>query len=202
MPRKRHATRGVRRHRRLSAVLAALGAALLGVAAILVGHVAGFYVRSRVVGSALAARERAAIATFRMRADPLAPDFPSGHVGGSAVIPSCPAPSPAAGAPAALLEIPPIGLTAPVLQGDTGSVLAVAVGHVPASSWQAGPGTVVLDAHDVTWFHHLPSLRPGDPISVVDPCETVRYRVVSARVERAGTAVADQPGRLLLVTCF
>lgn len=179
------------RHRGLPAVLAGVGVVLLGIAVGLVIHVVGFYAHSSAVGSSLVAKEKAAIARGR-----------AATTGRAAPTVSCPAPHPAAGRPAALLEVPAIGLDAPVLQGDGSGVLAVAVGHDPASSWQARSGTVVLDAHDVTWFHYLPRLHPGDMISVVDPCDTVRYRVDSARVEPAGTPVANRSGMLVLVTCY
>lgn len=189
-----HAKR--RRYRTVPALLAGVGVVLLGVAAALVIHVVGFYAHSGTVGSSLVANEKAAITPA---STPTSTGARSSQV---ATTVSCPAPHPASGRPAALLEIPAIGLDAPVLQGDGDGVLAVAVGHDPASSWQAGPGTVVLDAHDVTWFHHLPRLHPGDMIRIVDPCDTVRYRVEAARVEPAGTPVVDRPGQLVLVTCY
>jgi sortase A len=190
-------SRGVHAKRRgcqvASALLAVAGLVLVGVAATLVIHVSGFYARSRTVGGALIARERAAIADTIARAS-----WP----GPAATDTLCPAPQRSLQRPEALLKIPAIHLTAPVLQGDSDSVLAVAVGHDPASSWQAGAGTVVLDAHDVTWFHDLPRLHPGDMISIVNPCEAVRYRVLNALVEPAGTRVTNRPGRLVLVTCY
>jgi len=191
MLRGRHARR--RRCRLAPALLGATGLALLGVAAALVIHVAGFYARSRSVGDALIARERVAIAEGTASASSTMP---------GATVAFCPAPQHSSGQPQALLRIPAIGLTAPVLQGDNDSILAIAVGHDPGSSWQGGAGTVVLDAHDVTWFHDLPQLHPGDMISIVNPCETVRYRVLNARVEPAGTPVENRPGRLVLVTCY
>ncbi|MDA8062706.1 MAG: class D sortase [Actinomycetota bacterium] len=193
-------------------MLTVLGVALVGIAAALVIHIVGFYARSAAVGGALVARERAAIAsaappTSRATRPPTSPatdrrTSPVTRAGTDQSIPSCRSTTPPAGRLAALLEIPAIGLVAPVLQGDGEGVLAVAVGHDPASSWQSGPGTVVLDGHDVTWFHRLTSLRAGEVISVVDPCETVDYRVVGGRVDPAGTAVANRPGRLVLVTCY
>jgi len=195
-----------RSYRSVRVLLAAAGVVLLGVAAALVVHIVGFYAHSDAVGGALVAREKAAIAE---RATPgtarravSTPTSTAALRSRAATSLSCPAPHPASGQPAALLEIPAIGLEAPILQGDGDRVLAVAVGHNPVSSWQAGPGSVVFDAHDVTWFHHLPRLRPGETISVVDPCETVRYRVDDARVEPAGTPVANRPRRLVLVTCY
>lgn len=192
------------RRRGAPALLAGAGIILLGIAVALVVHVVGFYAHSNAVGGALLTKEKAAVAEERTATTEHATARTTSGAGRShpVVTVSCPAPHPASGEPAALLEIPAIGLDAPVLQGDSDGVLAVAVGHNPASSWQAGPGTVVLDAHDVTWFHHLPRLRPGETISVIDPCETVRYRVDYARVEPAGTPVGNRPGYLVLVTCY
>lgn len=183
------------RRRGLPVLLGVTGSALLGLAVALVIHVVGFYAHSSAVGSSMVAKEETAIARGRSATT-------TGRRSNVGTSVSCSAPDPAAGRPAALLEISAIGLEAPVLQGDGDGVLSVAVGHDPASSWQAGPGTVVFDAHDVTWFHHLPRLLPGDVISVVDPCDTVRYRVDWARVEPAGTPVVNRPGLLVLVTCY
>src|SRR5580658_7134110 len=45
---------------------------------------------------------------------------------------------------AGLIEIPSLSLTAPVLQGLTDQVLAVAAGHDPESPWPGGAGERVL----------------------------------------------------------
>lgn len=102
-----------------------------------------------------------------------------------------------------LLEIPAIGLVAPVRQGISDAVLTDAVGHLPASIWPGVPGTSVLTAHNVTWFSSLDQLGHGDKISYVSGCRKYTYRVTWHRVVRAGYPVYDTPReRIVLVTCY
>jgi LPXTG-site transpeptidase (sortase) family protein len=105
--------------------------------------------------------------------------------------------------PEGLLEIPALGLVAPVLQGTGSEVLSRAVGHVPASAWPGSEGTTVLAAHDVTWFSRIDRLRAGDQIRYVTPCRTFGYRVTSHRVVQAGYPVYDTAAaRIVLDTCY
>ena len=102
-----------------------------------------------------------------------------------------------------MLEIPVLGLTAPVLQGTGDAVLAEAVGHVPASVWPGQAGTSVLSAHDVTWFSGIGQLRPGDEMRYVMPCRTLTYRVTSHRVVAAGSPVYNTAtARIVLDTRY
>lgn len=111
--------------------------------------------------------------------------------------------SPAAGRVRAVLSVPALGLTAPVMQGVSDDALDAGVGHVSASSWPDRGGTVVLAAHDVTFFTHVDRLRTGDRLVVTAPCRSWVYRVRSGRVVRQGTAIPDSPvPTLVLVTCW
>ena len=105
--------------------------------------------------------------------------------------------------PDALLKAPSIGLDAPVVEGTGDGELAVAVGRVPASAEIGEPGTVVLAAHDVTWFSKLDQLHTGDTLSLVRACSTLIYQVTSQQVVAAGTPIypSGQP-TLVLVTCY
>jgi sortase A len=102
-----------------------------------------------------------------------------------------------------VLKIPKLGLVAPVLQGVDDSQLNVGVGHVPSSSWPGLAGTDVLSAHDVTWFSEIDRLDLGDHITIVTPCHTFGYTVLSHSVVRSGSPVYQtaEP-RLILVTCY
>ena len=81
--------------------------------------------------------------------------------------------------------------------------LDIGVGHVPASSWPGFTGTDVLSAHDVTWFSHIDRLSVGNSISMVTPCHTFDYTVVSHSVVNAGSPIFQSThGRLVLVTCY
>jgi sortase A len=106
-------------------------------------------------------------------------------------------------APSALMKAPTIGLVAPVVDGTDDAQLAVAVGRVPASSALGRGGTVVLAAHDVTWFSQIDQLHPGDTITLVQPCTTYTYRVTDHQVVSAGAPIYQSAqSRLVLVTCY
>jgi sortase A len=185
MLRERHRRRVVR------LVLVAGSVACIGAGLLLAGHIAWFIRSSSVHGAALVQRERRAISV----SGPAAPICQSlGHQNGA------PAGS---GEPQGLLEIPVLGLTAPVLQGTGDAVLAEAVGHVPASVWPGQSGTSVLAAHDVTWFSGIGQLRPGDEMRYVMPCRTFTYRVMSHRVVAAGSPVYNTAtAKIVLDTCY
>ncbi|MFC0082293.1 class D sortase [Aciditerrimonas ferrireducens] len=100
------------------------------------------------------------------------------------------------------LVAPSIGLVAPVTQGDGEAQLADAVGHVPTSVWPGGPGTSVLAGHDVTWFHDIKNLEPGQRIEFLSGCRSIVYTVIESRVVKEGSPLANVPGRLALVTCW
>jgi hypothetical protein len=89
-----------------------------------------------------------------------------------------------------------------VVQGDGEAQLADAVGHVPTSVWPGQAGTPVLVAHDVTWFHELDRLEPGQEIEYVSGCRALTYVVQRSQVVTQGMPVANTPGTLALVTCW
>jgi len=172
-------------------VLVAVSVALIGAGLMLAGQVAWFLHSSSVHGAALVQRERRAISVSRQATR------------------ACQSPGPghraraAEGTPRGLLEIPVLGLVAPVLQGTGETVLNDAVGHVPASAWPGQPGTSVLSAHDVTWFSGIGRLRPGDEIRYVMPCHAFSYRVTSHQIVSAGYPVySTTAGRIVLDTCY
>ncbi|MHB1928635.1 MAG: class D sortase [Acidimicrobiales bacterium] len=120
---------------------------------------------------------------------------------------TCDAPppsSPMAGSGARmLLTAPTIGLDAPVNATSSESALNTGVGHLPTSAWPDQGGTVVLEAHDVTFFANLSKLHAGSTITLQAPCRTWTYRVSSANVVVAGTPVpATSAPTLVLVTCW
>ena len=101
------------------------------------------------------------------------------------------------------LEVPSLGLTAPVEDGVSDAVLSDAVGHVHASVWPGQPGTSVLPAHDVTWFSRLGQLSTGAKIRYDNGCLTYTFRVTAHRVASANTRVYNTATpSMLLVTCY
>lgn len=161
--------------------------AICGAAGIAIGaHIGWFLLSSSEHGAALVRQERNSIAAAGR----------AGKVDACATLPG-------ARAPRGLLEVPVLGLQAPVLQGTSDAVLNEAVGHDPASAWPGSPGTSVLSAHDVTWFSSIGRLRTGNVIRYVTPCRTYVYQVTSHDIVAAGSAVyTTAAARIVLDTCY
>jgi len=183
--------RRTRQRRRWAAGVAALA---IGLGVALLVNIAWFYVHSDRVGHQLVEHEAAAIAAARARATADRP----------APTPTCAAFNDTSTEPEGLLEAPTIGLQAPVLPGDSDSQLDVAVGHVSGSTWPGQPGTMVLAAHDVTYFSGIDGLGPGDQVTFVTPCATYRYQVTGHAVVAQGTPLYSSNRQTLLVleTCY
>lgn len=111
--------------------------------------------------------------------------------------------NPASGQLLGILVIPSLHLTAPIEQGTSNAVLAVAVGHDPQSVLPGRPGASALLAHDVSYFVNIDQLHPGEQIDVAMPCKTVIFSVSRHEVVRSGSAVPGsvQP-TLVLDTCW
>jgi sortase A len=180
-----------RRASTLTVALLALGSlALVGAGLYLIVGVVSFEWDYHHVGHQLVAHEHALIA--KARHTPAActnGDGPVADVDGVQVH--------------GTLEASSIGLDAPVVEGTDDAQLAVAVGHDPASVWPSSPGTVVLSAHDVTWFSRIGQLGAGSELDFVSPCVTYHYTVTDTKVVTAGTPVLNGPGsRLVLTSCY
>jgi LPXTG-site transpeptidase (sortase) family protein len=102
------------------------------------------------------------------------------------------------------LEATTIGLNAPVEAGVDDSVLNVAVGKVPGSVWANQPGTMLLAAHDVSYFSAIDRLQPGQTIRFATPCDTYLYRVTGHQIVAAGSPLSTSPAQSLLIleTCY
>lgn len=102
-----------------------------------------------------------------------------------------------------LLQVPKIGLTAPVEDGVDDAQLDVAVGHLPGSVWPGDTGNSVLEAHDVSYFVNLSQLAAGDTVRYVTPCITYTFSVKSHAVVQQGTPVYNtSTPTLTMVTCW
>jgi sortase A len=110
---------------------------------------------------------------------------------------------PQVGQLAGTLTIPSIGLKAPIEEGTDDAELDVAAGHAPASVWPGATGSAVFLAHDVSYFVHINSLKPGDLIYYQDQCSTVAFQVTGQNLVNAGDPVynAATP-TLILDTCW
>jgi len=102
-----------------------------------------------------------------------------------------------------LLEIPSLGVVAPVEQGTGDGVLAVAVGHDPYSVWPGRAGNAVLLAHDVSYFSTINQLKSGDVLRYVTPCTTYVFKVASHAIVTSGSPVYNTTApTVTLVTCW
>ena len=68
--------------------------------------------------------------------------------------------------PVGELEIPVVGLSAMIAEGDAPGVLRVAVGHVPGTALPGEHGNVVLAAHRDTFFRRLGELKRDEVIQI------------------------------------
>jgi sortase A len=109
----------------------------------------------------------------------------------------------ASAGPQGLLEIPAIGLTAPVEQGVDDAALNVAVGHLSNSVWPGTAGNAVLEAHDVSYFVHIDQLKAGDLVRYSTPCFTYEFTVQGGQVVQQGSPVYNTPdSSITLITCW
>lgn len=112
-------------------------------------------------------------------------------------------PAPAMGSPVGLISIAAIGLRDPVVEGATDSQLRDAVGHLQGTPLPGEMGTSILAGHNVTFFHQIGNLEPGDRIRVDTAQGVFVYRVMGHRILRVGQAL-DQTRfpSLVLETCY
>lgn len=102
------------------------------------------------------------------------------------------------------IEIPRIGLSAIVREGDDAGTLKRAVGFIPGTAPPGSGGNTGLAAHRDTFFRPLERIKVDDRIRLVTPEATYEYRVDSLRVvEPTEVSVLESAGteELTLVTC-
>lgn len=104
-----------------------------------------------------------------------------------------------------LIEIPRLGVSAPIATGDDEDTLARAVGHIPGTAYPGEPGNVGLAAHRDGYFRPLEDIKLNDEILIKTMEGTHRYRVLWKQVvEPTEVPVlypTDKPS-LTLVTCY
>jgi sortase A len=103
------------------------------------------------------------------------------------------------------IQIPRLGLTAVVVQGDSAAILQHAVGHLTGTALPGESGNVVLAGHRDTFFRPLRQVHAGDAITLKTRDGDFEYLVESTAVVRPSDVRVLQPtgGRTLtLITCF
>lgn len=109
------------------------------------------------------------------------------------------------GAVIARLEIPRLGLSTMVVEGDTERDLRRAAGHIPGTSQPGERGNAGIAGHRDTFFRPLNGIRVNDTIMVTTLRGSFTYRVTSLQVVRPNQTHVLSPtntSSLTLVTCY
>ena len=128
-----------------------------------------------------------------------------GASAGSTVGRSDRTPAPGRGEAFAILDIPRLGVSVVVADGDDARVLRVAVGHVPGTPWPWESGNSALAGHRDTFFRPLERIRVGDTLRMVTPRGDLLYtvrRTLVVRPEETWVLGATRLPTLTLVTCY
>ena len=116
-----------------------------------------------------------------------------------------PTPSPVS---AIQLQIPAIGVDAPIVQGDGWEQLKKGVGQHIGTANPGLAGNLVLSAHNDIYgeiFRHLDRLSPGDEVVIRSQTQSFTYRVVNWRtVDPTDVSVMDQTQESIvtLISCY
>lgn len=111
----------------------------------------------------------------------------------------------------AVISIPTLELEMPVYLGASPENLALGAAHLTGTSLPIGGENTncVIAGHrgwrGALYFKQIPSLRPGDDVTITNPWETLTYRVVEKKIIYSSETetLLIQPGRdlLTLFTC-
>lgn len=107
--------------------------------------------------------------------------------------------------PIGRLEIPRIGLSAVVMEGDDEHTLNLAVGHLSDTPLPWQDGNTALAGHRDTFFRPIRRLQTGDEIRLVTPRGTFRYRATRQLVVEPDELWVLDPSptaALTLITCY
>lgn len=103
----------------------------------------------------------------------------------------------------AIMKIPALHVTAPILQGTHMAQLNVAVGHLPQSVMPGTPGTSILAGHNATWFHHINQLKNGATIRVESQHTTWTFTVHKKSVVHTGSPIYNSASpSIVLEACY
>jgi hypothetical protein len=113
-------------------------------------------------------------------------------------------PALAIGKPMALLEIPSIGVSQVVVEGTTGTALALGPGHLRSTVFPGGVGNSTILGRDSSYggpFARISELKSGATITVVTQVGKSRFRVLGVRYAGGSPLrVAATASRLTLET--
>jgi LPXTG-site transpeptidase (sortase) family protein len=75
------------------------------------------------------------------------------------------------------IEIPRVGVSAIVEEGENNATLAQSVGHLSGTALPGQAGNVALAAHRDTYFRDLEDIQPGDDVYFTTATAIYRYKV-------------------------
>ena len=117
-----------------------------------------------------------------------------------------PAPAtPAAGNPIGVIEIPRLGLSSVVLEGDETAALILGVGHLSDTPLPWKGGNSVFAAHRDTFFRGLGRIRPKDIIRFKTADSVLDYHVRDTKIVNPTEVQVLAPTKtstLTLITCY
>ena len=103
------------------------------------------------------------------------------------------------------LEIPTLGVSTIVREGEDARTLQLAVGHIAGTALPGAGGNMGLAAHRDTFFRRLREINPGDLIRLVAVEGTFTYAVESTEIVDPDDLWVLDPTpepSLTLVTCY
>ena len=107
----------------------------------------------------------------------------------------------------ATIEIPSIGVNAPVYHGDTLDILKYGVGHYSGSYFPGEGGSIILAAHNSRQhFMYISRLNPGDEVIIRANYGTFTYKVTDGKIirndEMESLPIQKEKEILMMYTCW
>ena len=109
------------------------------------------------------------------------------------------------GKPIGVIEIPRLGISSVVLEGDDTAALLLGVGHLSDTPLPWHGGNTVLAAHRDTFFRPLAHIRKNDVITFSTADASFEYVVTELKVVEPTAVEVLEPtsaAALTLITCF
>ena len=109
------------------------------------------------------------------------------------------------GTPIGVIEIPRLGLSSVVLEGDDTAALLLGVGHLSDTPLPWHGGNTVFAAHRDTFFRPLAHIRKSDVITFSTADAEFEYVVTELKVVEPTAVEVLEPttaATLTLITCF
>jgi len=103
------------------------------------------------------------------------------------------------------LEVPRLGLSVIVAEGDNDQTLDIAAGHLPDTPLPWQPGNSAVAAHRDSYFRPLKAIRQNDDVRLTTAQGTFSYKVKKVAIVRpedlSVLRETDTP-TLTLITCY